>query len=439
MPFYTGLLYYIVRPLARIGIWIFFRKIDLLHTDRIPKGKPVLLASNHPTGFMEPCIMAVFLWRPLYFLVRGDFFRKPIFNFLLRALNMIPIFRGRDGNFRDLKSNFNSFSACHDAFRANKTIMIYPEGNAVLEKRLRPLKKGISRLAYGTLEAYPELEDLYIVPVGVSYTYPDQPRNQAMISCGEPLSTRGLLEKSEYHFGRFDRRLREELTQAMQENLVHIEREADEELVEWLQRHFRLTAPASPIFPVLSFRRTGGLDREQGASQLVNKMAAPDKETLQKRLQSGFEVLEQYRLPQGPWQSTAGKKQILRVFWLSLTALPVLAGYLFALGPYTLAARIQRTKVKKNTFLAPVLLAANIGLFLVYYLFWAILSLITGHWEILAAAIGLGILAYGSILWRESYRRFRAALRYKQLSIKAKEDIRLAVEYMHRAVEMIKK
>ena len=152
LPFYTGVFYYIVRPLARIGIWMYYRKIYIANTERIPKNKPVIIAANHPTGFMEPCIMAVFLRRPLYFLVRGDFFRKSYFNFLMRSLNMIPIFRKRDGNFRDLKSNYASFAACYEALRANRTIMIFPEGSAVHEKRLRPLQKGISRLAFGAMQ-----------------------------------------------------------------------------------------------------------------------------------------------------------------------------------------------------------------------------------------------------------------------------------------------
>ena len=75
-------LYPIVRPLAALAIKTFFRKIHLSNMDRVPSDRPVILAANHPTAFMEPCILACYMDRPLHFLVRGDFFSKtPVFFF----------------------------------------------------------------------------------------------------------------------------------------------------------------------------------------------------------------------------------------------------------------------------------------------------------------------------------------------------------------------
>jgi len=80
------MLYFLIRPLARLAILIFYRKVYFTNRDRIPAGKPVIMAVNHPTGFVEPCILAVFTREPLHYLVRGDLFRKPLFNFLLRSV-----------------------------------------------------------------------------------------------------------------------------------------------------------------------------------------------------------------------------------------------------------------------------------------------------------------------------------------------------------------
>jgi glycerol-3-phosphate O-acyltransferase/dihydroxyacetone phosphate acyltransferase len=126
------MLYAFVRPLAKIGISIFFRRIYLTHTENIPKNKPVILACNHPTAFLEPCILACFLDRPLYYLVRGDYFDKPIYNFLLRALHMLPVYRRRDGDYSRIKDNFATFDACFDTLKKNKTLTIYPEGRTLV-------------------------------------------------------------------------------------------------------------------------------------------------------------------------------------------------------------------------------------------------------------------------------------------------------------------
>ena len=127
------MLYRLVRPLAALGIRANYQHICISNTDRIPVDKPVILAANHPTAFMEPCILACFLGRPLYFLVRGDFFKQPLYNFLLRQLNMLPVFRMRDGGYRNLKNNYSTFEACFEALKSNKTIMILAEGRTIHE------------------------------------------------------------------------------------------------------------------------------------------------------------------------------------------------------------------------------------------------------------------------------------------------------------------
>ncbi|HKK79894.1 MAG TPA: 1-acyl-sn-glycerol-3-phosphate acyltransferase, partial [Phaeodactylibacter sp.] len=101
------MLYYFVRPIAKLGLWVLYRHIHLSHTENIPRDKPVILAANHPTAFIEPCVLACFLRRPLYFLVRGNLFKKPLYDFLLRSLHMLPIFRLKDGGYGKLKHNYS--------------------------------------------------------------------------------------------------------------------------------------------------------------------------------------------------------------------------------------------------------------------------------------------------------------------------------------------
>lgn len=413
LPFYTGLFYYFIRPIARIGIWIYYRKIYLAHLDRIPRNKPVIIAANHPTGFMEPCVMAVFMRRPLYFLVRGDFFRKPVFNFLLRSLNMIPIFRRRDGNYRDLKSNYASFEACYQALRQNQTIMIFPEGTARHEKRLRPVQKGVSRLAFGAFENTDELEDLFIVPVGISYTYSDRPRSEIMVSCAPALSVRQLLEESEHHFASFDKKLRVELTAGMRANLVHIEDPADEHLVELLQQINRADVRDRRFFPVLS----GDDNLLRADHQVTEKMkqwSGKQKKALLAKARVLFQELHACRIP---IHLLTQKKR--SQWWpgllLFLTALPVWLGYAFTFPATAPAKWIADTKVKRTEFYSPVSLATHLGTFLIFYFLILLAAIISGYWWLLPLAIGLSVLSYGSLLWRESLQKLIWQRRYQQI------------------------
>jgi len=61
---------------ANIAIRVFYGKIEVSGLENVPKDGPLLIASNHPNGFLEPIIMACLFPRDLHFMVRGDGFRK---------------------------------------------------------------------------------------------------------------------------------------------------------------------------------------------------------------------------------------------------------------------------------------------------------------------------------------------------------------------------
>ena len=86
------MLYAAVRPLATIGLKYYFRRIDLANADRIPENAAVIIAANHPTTFIEPCILACFLETPLHFMARGDFFKNSIAAKLLEVYTSSPFF-----------------------------------------------------------------------------------------------------------------------------------------------------------------------------------------------------------------------------------------------------------------------------------------------------------------------------------------------------------
>ncbi|MCB0688923.1 MAG: 1-acyl-sn-glycerol-3-phosphate acyltransferase, partial [Saprospiraceae bacterium] len=157
------MLYKILRQIVASLFKIYFRKIYLIDSSKVPLKGPVLISSNHPMAFAEACLLACFIDRPLYFLVRGDVFKKG-WNWFFNGTNQIPIYRFRDG-FSNMRRNRDSFSRAHDALADDKAILIFSEGNTRLQKKLSPLQKGLARLAFG---AYAEknVQHIQVVPVG---------------------------------------------------------------------------------------------------------------------------------------------------------------------------------------------------------------------------------------------------------------------------------
>ena len=389
------MLYYIVRPIARLALLIYYRKIYLSHLERIPRGKPVILASNHPTAFMEPCLMAVFMRQPLSYLVRGDFFQKPIYNFLLRALKMIPIYRIIDLGYQGLKNNFATFAACYEALSRNQTIMIFPEGMTLHEKRLRPIQKGIGRIVAGAYQQYPDMQEIFVVPVGVNFTYAEQPRREAMIDIGEPISTRALFEG---HPSQAAHTLRNLLTAALEERVVIIREEADEELAEYLLLLDRSARP-SPVFPVRS-ADIGPLRAEKRVCERLNALSPEHKERLLHAARSYFSALNAHGLEDWALQHTDAPRPGARFLHLLTTPL-AWPGLLFCLPPMATARYILKTQVERPEFFSPILLASSMGAFVLYYLFWLLVAAGSGQWVLLPLTVLLGIAGYFGMLHRE--------------------------------------
>lgn len=425
------IIYYFIRPIARIAMWVYYRKIHLSNVERIPVGKPVILSINHPTGFTEPILLAVFLKRPLYYLVRGDFFEKPVFSFLLRSLNMVPIFRRRDTHFRGVAQNLSTFEECYQTLRANHLLCIFPEGNTRHEKILRPLQKGLGRIAWGYLERFPDVRELYIVPVGVNYTYAEQPRSTVMIDFGNPINLAAMREAIPHGRMRVVSELTRTLYNRMADRIVRIPPDR-EEPAEHLLRLARSAHPEA-VFPVRT-RREEPLMRELAIARRVRQM---DEEQLTELLMQSrpyFRELRELgltdRMMIGPRANTPANTLLLL-----LGALPALAGYLFVWPPRRLACWIKDTKVKRVEFYTPVLQAAGLGAFLLYYILWLVLAASTGRWEILLLSLLLGILGYGSILWQELVERWRQSRKFRHLPEKDRLKLKQKRAALVQAVE----
>ncbi len=416
------MLYSFVRPLATIGIYIFYRKIYLSNAHLIPKNKPVILAANHPTGFMEPCILACYLDRPLYFLVRGDLFKKPVYKKLLHWLHMLPVYRVKDGGFSVLKNNFETFDHCYDALKQQKTLMILAEGSAEHEKRLRPLKKGTARVALGTLDRYAALEDVYIVPTGVNYTYAEKPRSDVMIDFGVPIRAKDFMTAYRKNPNQGIADLTEALANKLKDRIVIIERKEDETLTEHLLLLSRNDEQG--IFPILNCSHLL-LEKERMIANSVNKMPVAQRAALLQKTSLYFNQLKAKGLER---DVLAAKKQSIArtMIFLLIGLLPFLAGAFLSYLPLKIAKNITQKRVRRVEFYAPVLWAVSLGTYLIYAVLWLLLAILLQSWIMIGLLAILPILTYFAILYKEIYKTWRENRIFRALSPSEKEKLQAA-------------
>ena len=401
------MLYSFVRPIARLGLRVFYRKIYVSHAERMPRDKPVFLASNHPTAFIEPCLMACFLDRPLFFLVRGNLFQKKVFDTLLRGLNMLPIYRRKDGGYSKVKNNYETFQSVFSALHFNRTVMILIEGSTIQVKRLRPLKKGTARMAFGAIEAY-DLEEVYIVPGGVNFTYAERPRSEVMIDIGEPVKAKDYLEDYLHNANKAIMDLTKDVRPALEDCLVHVEDPENDALVEGLLRMHRSTFEESR-FSVLS-KDPARFEMEKAVAQKVNaadEVALPE---LREAVADYIEHLGQFGLED---RTLMQRKQPPPAWPLWLSFPVFLLGYAFN-KPLTLPGKyISETRVKTHEFVMPVRWAASLGVYLLTTIAVVVVTLATQWWWLSLAYVGLLLAGQYALYYLEYRAEYRQHQRLK--------------------------
>ncbi len=413
------MLYQLTKPIAKLAFQVYFRKLYLSHLDNVPHGKPVVLATNHPTAFIEPCIMACWMPKPLSFLARGDLYlENPFIRKLYDWYHLIPVFRIVDAGYSNVKNNYQSFERCLDALAQKRMVMILAEGRVKHEKRLRPVVKGTARIVFSMLEKYGD-QDVHVIPVGVTYSNPDEFRSIAMLDFGPPIKATEYTERYQENPAQAITELTQELASRIRSRMVHIEKVEDEPLVEHLFELSRNDFPESPL-PVVEYT-DAPLQREIAIAESINKMSGPDKDALKQRVDRYFDLLKKHKI--------TDFGLLNRHFFSPSTSLLAILGW----PPFALGYLLNYLPLKAGRLLAERLApsieftASMAGVFAT--LFWMIyvaliaagLRIGTGSWWPVALVLlipFLGIYALFFMNFFEKWKQTRAASRLPENQIK---------------------
>jgi hypothetical protein len=74
--------------------------------------------------------------------------------------------------------------------------MIFPEGSHDRRRTIRPISKGFTRILFGALDKYPNLE-IHVIPVGVTYQNASQFPSKVAIHYGKPILANQLYNPKE--------------------------------------------------------------------------------------------------------------------------------------------------------------------------------------------------------------------------------------------------
>ena len=126
---------------VKIGLLLFYKNIKIIGKENLPKGKPILITPNHQNALIDALLIESYVPGTLFALTRSDAFSTKFISWFLRSLNMLPVYRVRDGLSSVTKNNA-IFELCIKYLKDKHSVLIFPEASHDLRRRIRPLNKG---------------------------------------------------------------------------------------------------------------------------------------------------------------------------------------------------------------------------------------------------------------------------------------------------------
>lgn len=160
----------------------------VLNAENVSKKEPILFLSNHQNALLDPLLIANSNTRFLYFLTRAGVFNNNAISKLLKSLNMLPVYRIRDG-WNTITNNNAVFKACTELLNNDEAICVFPEGNHNLKRTVRPLSKGFTRIIFEAFDKFPDL-NIKIIPVGLSYINAEMYGDSVSLIYGKPIDSK---------------------------------------------------------------------------------------------------------------------------------------------------------------------------------------------------------------------------------------------------------
>lgn len=219
-----NLIYHLLYHWVHVIFMQYYRKVEVVGLENIPKDAPVIFSPNHQNALMDALIVLFSSPGDTVFLARADLFRKKTLAFVLNSLKILPVFRIRDG-VEELGKNQEIFDITVGILHRKHQLCLMPEGNHGDKRRLRTMGKGIFRIAFKTQEKHGKDPYVKIVPVGLDFSdYVKQYQN-LRIEFGKPIEVSEYWETFEENGPRGLNHLKQRLISEMKPLMIDIQSE----------------------------------------------------------------------------------------------------------------------------------------------------------------------------------------------------------------------
>ena len=427
--------YAMLRPVVDFFFLNYYRKVEARNSKVLVNDQPIIIAPNHQNALMDAlAILSNDKGQPV-FLARADIFKKKTIASILHFLNIMPVYRIRDG-MENLTQNDEIFMATLNILRDRHRLCLMPEGNHGNKHRLRPLVKGIFRIAFLAQKDYGKMPGVKIIPVGIDYSDYEKFQQTLFVNFGEPIEVSDYFELWESNPAQGINALKDRLAEELSKLMIDIQTEEYYVCYQDLRTVYRPYMLGRLGLP--KRKLSSAFDADKEMIRCLDEELAADPLTISNLAEKMKAYMQGVRsLGIRDWlfsKSRLSYAGTLSLTLLLILGLPVfLYGFLFNALPFFIPAAIA-TKIKDTQFRSSVKMVLGMVLIVIFYLILFGISLFFIPWWasllFLASLLGSGFFAFRYFIW---FKKFRARLRYSWLLRKKDQQV-MELQQLRRSV-----
>lgn len=400
---------------------IFYRKIKVVNINRIPKDKPVILAINHQNAVMDALVVINACKRDVVFLARADAFKTRTTLKILTLFKMLPVYRMRDG-VSELGKNEEIFQIAQGVLsRKECPVGLMPEGNHGNKRHLRPLVKGVFRIAFPAQEEFGEEDGVQIIPAGVDYEKYTNFRSKLLVNFGEPVHVNQFYKAFKEDAARATNAIRNKLSEEMSKCIIDIRSTEFYDMYMDLRTIYnrsmrtRLNIPGRDLYS--RFRADKEMIR---ILEEIEKNDPGRIKTIAEKTKIYSEGITNLGLRD--WLFTHKKYSLFLLFPLSIALILLSPLFLYGLInniiPYQLPILVTK-KFKDPQFHSTVKFVAGLVIFPIWYLILFILAWIIVEpgwikWIYVVSLLPAGLFTHVWFIW---FKKLRSIWKYNLMTI----------------------
>ena len=176
--------YRLLCRLLRFALGVFFRRMEVVGLEHVPRQGPVLFCGNHPNALLDPALIVATCGRVVRFAAKDTLFRSPLLRPFLAVAGAVPV-RRRSDHAEGALGNEEAFESLITVLTGGGAAGIFPEGISHEGSRLAGLKTGAARIALGAEGRRPGL-GVSLIACGLHYVHRSRFRSSVLVQYGAP-------------------------------------------------------------------------------------------------------------------------------------------------------------------------------------------------------------------------------------------------------------